>query len=48
MDGVDQIDEGLRAIKGGGRALLREKVVAASSREYILIADERKLTSRLG
>jgi ribose 5-phosphate isomerase A len=48
VDGADQIDEGLRAIKGGGGALLREKVVAASSREYILIADERKLTSRLG
>lgn len=48
VDGADQIDEGLRAIKGGGGVLLREKVVAASSREYILIADERKLTSRLG
>jgi ribose 5-phosphate isomerase A len=48
VDGADQIDEGLRAIKGGGGALLREKVVAASSREYILIVDERKQTPRLG
>ncbi len=48
VDGADQIDGGLEAIKGGGGALLREKVVASASREYILIADERKLTQRLG
>lgn len=48
IDGVDQINGRLEAIKGGGGALLREKVVASASRIYILIADERKLTSRLG
>ncbi|UCH56735.1 MAG: ribose-5-phosphate isomerase RpiA [Candidatus Bathyarchaeota archaeon] len=48
IDGADQIDNSLDAIKGGGGALLREKVVASASKEYILIADQRKLTSRLG
>lgn len=48
VDGADQINGELEAIKGGGGALLREKVVASASRRYILIADERKLTSRLG
>ena len=48
VDGVDQIDDKLQAIKGGGAALLREKVIASASKRYILIADERKLTRRLG
>jgi ribose 5-phosphate isomerase A len=48
IDGADQIDEGLEVIKGGGAALLREKIVASASREYIIIADERKLTQNLG
>lgn len=48
VDGADQIDDKLQAIKGGGAALLREKVVASASKRYILIADERKLTKRLG
>ena len=48
IDGADQIDEGLEAIKGGGAALLREKIVASASREYIIIAEERKLTRNLG
>jgi ribose 5-phosphate isomerase A len=48
IDGADQISGGLDAIKGGGGALLREKVVASVSRLYILVADERKLTDRLG
>jgi len=48
VDGADQIDDRLQAIKGGGAALLREKVVASASKRYILIADERKLTKRLG
>jgi ribose 5-phosphate isomerase A len=47
VDGADQIDGRLHAIKGGGGALLREKVIASASVEYILIADERKLTQRL-
>ncbi|MEM2996565.1 MAG: ribose 5-phosphate isomerase A [Candidatus Bathyarchaeia archaeon] len=48
IDGADQIDHELRAIKGGGGALLREKVVASSSRLRIVVADETKLTERLG
>jgi len=48
VDGADQINEELEAIKGGGGALLREKVVASASEMYIIIVDERKLTSRLG
>lgn len=48
VDGADQIDGKLDAIKGGGGALLREKVIASASEAYILIADERKLTRDLG
>lgn len=48
IDGVDQIDTQLRAIKGGGGALLREKVVASSSRLSIVVADETKLVDKLG
>ena len=48
VDGADQLNEALDAIKGGGGALLREKVVASASETYILIVDEGKLTPRLG
>ncbi|MGD2142118.1 MAG: ribose-5-phosphate isomerase RpiA [Candidatus Bathyarchaeota archaeon] len=48
IDGADQIDRNLDAIKGGGGALLREKIVASTSKSYILIVDERKLTKQLG
>jgi ribose 5-phosphate isomerase A len=48
FDGADQLDRGLNAIKGGGGALLREKIVASCCRRYILVADESKLTDRLG
>jgi ribose 5-phosphate isomerase A len=48
FDGADQLDHGLNAIKGGGGALLREKIVASCCRQYILVADESKLTERLG
>lgn len=48
FDGADQLDRGLNAIKGGGGALLREKIVASCCRQYILVADESKLTDRLG
>jgi ribose 5-phosphate isomerase A len=48
IDGADQIDPNLNAIKGGGGALLREKVVATASKEYIIIADERKKADILG
>jgi ribose 5-phosphate isomerase A len=48
VDGADQLNEALDAIKGGGGALLREKVIASASKTYIIIIDEGKLTPRLG
>ena len=48
IDGADQLDVKLNAIKGGGGALMREKIVASACKEYILIADESKLTDVLG
>jgi len=48
IDGADQIDSRLNLIKGMGGALTREKIVAASSKKFIVVADETKLTSSLG
>jgi ribose 5-phosphate isomerase A len=48
VDGADQADGKLDLIKGGGGALLREKIVAASAKRLVIIADESKLVSRLG
>jgi ribose 5-phosphate isomerase A len=48
VDGADEIDPQLRLIKGGGGALLREKIVAAASRNMAVIADASKLVPRLG
>lgn len=48
VDGADEIDNELRLIKGGGGALLREKIVATASDRMIVIADETKLVSKLG
>ena len=48
IDGADETDENLNVIKGGGGALVREKIVAAASRIYIIIADEKKLVAQLG
>lgn len=48
IDGADEIDANLQLIKGGGGALLREKFVATSSKELIIIADESKLVTHLG
>ena len=48
IDGADEADHNLDLIKGGGGALLREKIVAASSPRMIVIADESKLVRRLG
>jgi ribose 5-phosphate isomerase A len=48
VDGADEIDPQLRLIKGGGAALLREKIVAAASARMIVIADDGKLVQRLG
>ena len=48
IDGADEIDGALVAIKGAGGAMLREKVVAAASRRMIVIADGSKRVARLG
>lgn len=48
VDGADEIDARLDVIKGGGGALLREKIVAAASDRMTVIADESKLVERLG
>ena len=48
VDGADQIDPSRCLIKGGGGALTREKIVAASSDKFVCIADQSKLTDRLG
>ena len=48
IDGADEIDPQLRLIKGGGSALLQEKMVAAASDKLIIIADESKLVKQLG
>lgn len=48
VDGADEIDHQKRMIKGGGGALLREKIVASMSREMIVIVDENKVVEKLG
>lgn len=48
VDGADEIDGDLRLIKGGGGALLREKIVAVSSSKVVIIADYTKRVETLG
>jgi ribose 5-phosphate isomerase A len=48
IDGADELDAHLTLVKGGGGALLREKIVAAASERVIVIADETKLVETLG
>lgn len=48
IDGMDEYDDALNAIKGLGGALLREKVVAASASTFVLIGDDSKHVTRLG
>ena len=48
IDGADEVDGALDLIKGGGGALLREKIVAAASDRMIVIADETKWVDALG
>jgi ribose 5-phosphate isomerase A len=48
VDGADEFDPEMRLIKGGGGALLREKIVAMASKRMIVIADSSKLVAVLG
>ncbi len=48
VDGADEFDGELRLIKGGGGALLREKIIAGASRRMVVIADDSKEVETLG
>jgi len=48
IDGADEFDEHLNLIKGGGGALLREKILAQASKRLIIITDESKQSKHLG
>ena len=48
IDGADEVDELHNLIKGGGGALLREKIIAYHSKKFIVVVDESKLVERLG
>jgi ribose 5-phosphate isomerase A len=48
IDGADEVDPNLNLIKGGGGALLREKIIAQASQHEIIVVDESKLSKQLG
>jgi len=48
IDGADEVDPEMNLIKGGGGALLREKIVAQVSQREMIVVDETKLSPRLG
>ena len=48
IDGADEVSPRLDLIKGGGGALLREKIVAVAARRFVVVADASKLVRRLG
>lgn len=48
IDGADELDPALRAIKGAGGAMLREKIVASAAKRMVVVADGSKRVSRLG
>ena len=48
VDGADEVDPKLRLIKGGGGALLREKIVASATRQMVVVADATKQVQMLG
>ena len=48
VDGADEIAPGLALIKGGGGALLREKIIASASKKFIVVADSSKIVEHLG
>ncbi|WQF80456.1 Putative ribose 5-phosphate isomerase, type A, nagB/RpiA transferase [Colletotrichum destructivum] len=47
FDGADEVDAGLNCIKGGGACLFQEKLVAIAAKKFVVVADYRKLSSRL-
>jgi len=48
IDGADEVDPRLQLIKGGGGALLREKIIASASRKFVVVADSSKIVRKLG
>jgi ribose 5-phosphate isomerase A len=48
VDGADQVDSKLNMIKGGGGALLKEKILLGSAKDSAIVADEKKFVERLG
>ena len=48
VDGADEVDKNKQMIKGGGGALLREKIIASMSEEMIVVVDESKCVEKLG
>ena len=48
IDGADEVDPKSNLIKGGGGALLMEKIVASYSKQFIVIVDSSKIVSKLG
>ncbi|MFC5465212.1 ribose-5-phosphate isomerase RpiA [Lederbergia graminis] len=48
IDGADEVNPDLQLIKGGGGALLREKLIASISKRLVIVVDESKCVSRLG
>jgi ribose 5-phosphate isomerase A len=48
VDGADEVDPAFNLIKGGGAALLREKIIAFSTRRFVVIADGAKMVDALG
>jgi ribose 5-phosphate isomerase A len=48
VDGADEVDPQLRLIKGGGGALLREKIVASATRQLVIVAEASKQVRKLG
>lgn len=48
IDGADEVDPQLNLIKGGGGALLREKIIARAAKKFIVVADPAKIVNHLG
>jgi ribose 5-phosphate isomerase A len=48
LDGADEVDRSLRLIKGGGGAMLRERIVICAARRFVVVAETPKLVDRLG